>query len=76
MQRAERQTDARAGSAWDTWHKAGWDHAVSGGAVEGVDLDIAAGRYAVERDCRIATVERAFRAGARQFAAGQRQLPG
>ena len=74
MQRPERQTDARPGSAWDTWHKAGWDHAASGGAVDGVHLDIAATRYAVQRDCRTATVERAFKAGALQFTATQTQL--
>ena len=63
----ERSCNARAGSAWDTWHKAGFEFAKNGGDCNGVNLDVAAGAYAAPRDLPIPTIERAFKQGARQY---------
>lgn len=42
----ERNSHSVEGSAWDTWHLAGWNHAKIGNSTEGDDLDRAAKSYA------------------------------
>lgn len=62
-----RTTDAKPGSAWDTWHKAGYDFASAGGSMVGIDLDVAACSYAATRGFWISTVEAAFKEGALNY---------
>lgn len=61
-----RTHDARPGSAWDTWHLAGFTYAENGGG-RGDALTDAASMYSGERQFRREVVERAFRAGAQNF---------
>lgn len=61
-----RTTDARPGSAWDTWHKAGFDYVMGAPGVSLNELTLYATRYAVASGCRVESVKQAFRLGAMQ----------
>ena len=60
-----RTTDARPGSAWDTWHKAGFEYAMNGG--ERDNLLAASHAYCNTKPHNSHAVTRAFREGARNF---------
>jgi hypothetical protein len=64
----ERNLNARPGSAYDTWHKAGWDAVQSGRVVMASQVNSAALAYHADgRECfQRHTVVRAFTNGANQ----------
>ena len=65
-----RNTDARPGSGWDTWHAAGYAYGQAVGELEGDALERAAIDYSdMRRLFPPSVVRRAFKEGARQGAA-------
>jgi hypothetical protein len=69
MATKKREPNARPGSAWDTWHKAGFEYAET--VMDDSGLSMAANQYADNRGFGAAialdAINRAFCEGARQF---------